>query len=183
MPKIIGIKERQDKAYTPEKEPAMENTETTAAETPAPKESTIEGIEEFFIEQGNLIETQIKSEIYDHCPVCTAATEFLVGLSKMIEDSLKTLDHERDAIRAVAGNDKAEHEIKLNSLFRLKRDLAWYDTARAALANLLQAGHEPENVMRSHPELIVSKTQKRVLRSGKHRKQIAKESRRKNRTR
>lgn len=151
------------------------DTTTTEPINDPPKELTIDSIEAFFIEQGTLIETQLKSEPYDNCPVCSAAKEFLEGLGKMLESSLTILDIERNAQEATRDYQSTD------SLRRLKRDLEWYDMARSALANLLQSGHAPERVMRSHPELIISKTQKRTLKSGKHRKQIAKESRRKNR--
>jgi len=170
MPKIIGIKDRIDRTYTPPEDHMDENTATQ------PQQLTVEAIEEFFISQGNLIEGQLKAEdVYKHCPVCAAAKEFLAGMGKMLEASLRTLEVERNAMEAT--RDYAG----IDSLARLKRDVEWYDLARTGLAGLLQAGHIPERVMRQHPDLAVTKHQKREIRSGKHRRQLARDARRQGR--
>lgn len=154
-----------------------ENTETTQepetdASADLPKGLDVESIEGFFVDQGNLIEAQIKAEESSHisCSVCTAITGFLKSLLVMIEQSLKTVDEMRT-------NEKPSVAI----LVFLQRDLAWYTMARESLKNLLQAGHKPEIVMKAHPELIITKSQRREFKSGKNKRQIAKASRRKNR--
>ena len=175
MPKIISIRPSKQEFCNLEKV-AVETAETKPEETTATKEPTIESIEEFFIEQGNLIEAQLKAEdAYPGCPVCSRGKEVLTSLRRILESSLRTLDSERKIEESARGyNDK-------DSLTRLKRDLEWYDIAKTALGNMFQAGHATKSVMSSHPDLAVSKTQKRQIRSGKHRKQIAKASKRKNR--
>jgi hypothetical protein len=182
MPKIIGIKPHRQQPYTPENT-AVETTDAKTEETTEQKtEPTIESIEEFFIEQGNLIEAQLKAEdAYPGCPVCSRGKGILESLKRILESSLRTLDSERDAEKDATGDGEAKQDIRINSLNRLKNDLAWYDLARTALGNMFQAGHATRNVMSAHPDLAVSKTQKRQIRSGKHRKQIAKASKRKNR--
>ena len=158
----------------------METTETkpeeTTAEPTQTKELTIESIEEFFIEQGNLIEAQLKAEdAYTNCPVCSRGKEVLESLRRVLESSLRTLDSERKVEESTREYSNKE------SLAKLKRDMEWYDIARTALGNMIQAGHATKDVMSAHPELAVSKAQKRQIQSGKHKKQISKESRRKNR--
>lgn len=172
MAKIIGTEERTERAYNPE-----ETVESNENETPeTPRELTVEAIEEFFIQQGNLIEGQLKAEdVYKNCPVCAAAKNFLAKMGAMLEDSLRRLELERnmeEAAHSYTGSD---------SLDRLKRDNEWYDLARSALIGLLQAGHMPNKVMHQHPDLVVTKHKRRSMKSGKHRRQLAREARRNNR--
>lgn len=176
MPKIIGIKEGIEKPYNPED--AVERNENNTPETPAAM--TIDAIEAFFIQQGNLIEGQLKAEdAHKNCPVCAAAKEFLASMGKMLESSLRRLDETRKiSEHASMAEDSTNYAV---AFALLKRDNEWYDLARTALINLLQSGHKPEGVMRQHPELAVTKHQKREIRSGKHRRQLAREARRNNR--
>jgi len=184
MPKIIGTKPRRQESVDPEKI-IVETTETKPEEATAeekPAELTIESIEEFFIDQGNLIEGQLKAEnAYPGCPVCSRGKEALTALGRMLESSLKDLDERRQLSQGATFTSDPETD-KLVLLNILKRDMEWYDAARTMLGNMFQAGHATRDVMSSHPDLVVSKAQKRKIRSGKHKKQIAKESRRKNRS-
>ena len=176
MPRIIGVKERTEKPNNPED--SVERNENDTPETPAAM--TIDAIEAFFIQQGNLIEGQLKAEdVHKNCPVCAAAKEFLASMGKMLESSLRRLDETRkNSDHAGMAEDSQGYAI---TLALLRRDNEWYDLARTALVNLLQSGHRPGAVMSQHPELAVTKHQKREIRSGKHRRQLAREARRNNR--
>jgi hypothetical protein len=187
MPKIIGIKPRRHEFHNLERhimpnvdETTKKRIEEAASPEDQPRELTIDSIGAFFIEQRNLIEAQLKAEdAYAHCPVCSRTREFLRALGRLLESALQDLDKTREILEDASLNENSTG--RAITLARLKRDLEWYDIARTALANLLHAGHNTKDVMSVHPELAVSKTQKRQFRLGKHRKQIAKESRRKNR--
>lgn len=176
MPRIIGIKPHIFKDYDLGKE-AMETTETK--ETATTEEPTIESIKQYLVDQGNYLEAQIKSEPYEHCPVCAVSKEFMKELCRMIEAMI--IDIEERQKLAEGAEFPGPEGGSIVELHNLKRELQWYELSKTAMSHMAQAGHMPERVMRQHPELVVSKAQKRKIRSGKHKKQIAKESRRKNR--
>ena len=185
MPKIIGAKPRRQESVDLEKI-IMESAETketkpeeAATASDKPNETTIESIEEYLIDQGNFFEAQIKSELHDRCPVCAVAKAFMQELCRKIEDMLRDIE-ERRRLSEGAEFQNPEGD-RLTELHHLKRELQWYELSKVALSHLDQAGHDTKDVMSAHPDLVVSKAQKRKIRSGKHKKQISKESRRKNR--
>lgn len=178
MPKIIGIRPRIQRFVDLEKM-AMETAETKPEETAVNEEPTIESIKQYLTDQGNYLEVQIKSEPYEHCPVCAVAKEFMEELCRMIEAIILGIE-ERQKLSESA-EFPAPEGGSFVELQNLKQELQWYELSKTAMSHMAQAGHMPESVMRQHPELVVSKAQKRKIRSGKHKKQIAKESRRKNR--
>jgi hypothetical protein len=181
MPKIIGTKPQRQESVDLERI-IMESTETKPEEATAeekPAELTIESIEEYLIDQGNFLEVQIKSEPHKLCPVCAATKAFMEELCRMIADTLRGIEESR---RLSEGAEFPDPEgDRLTELHHLKRELQWYELSKVAMSHLVQAGHATRDVMSAHPELVVSKAQKRKIRSGKHKKQISKESRRKNR--
>jgi hypothetical protein len=155
----------------------METTEMEPEKTATDQSGqiTIESIENYFIGQGNLIEAQITAEnVYPSCPVCSKGQRALITLRDALRDSLQTVDKMQ---ACTDQTPKSPEEI----LAFLKRDLGWYEIAKMNLGNMLQAGHHTRDIMSAHPELAVSKAQKRKIRSGKHLKQLAKRSRQKNR--
>ena len=176
MPKIIGIKPQIQKFVDLEKI-AME-TNPEESNTPQTEKSppTNQEIEEYFTLQGELIESHLHDGgAYPNCPVCTHAKKSLEEIVGLLQASVLELDKAKE-------HDLQNGTTSTSGVYdRMRCEIPWFELAKSISLAMAQSGHMPESVMRQHPELVVSKAQKRKIRSSKHKKQIAKESRRKNR--
>ena len=131
-------------------------------------ELTVDSIEQFFIDEGQWIEAQIKAETgaYKNCPVCSQMANIFMSFAGALEDVLKALDKMRD--------DKVDEKLILEFL---RRDRAWYLTSKNITMTLFEHGHLPRNVINAHRELHSLAAAKKLQRS----KRSARKKNRKNR--
>jgi hypothetical protein len=178
MPKILGTKDRIDRCYNPtEKGPqTMDTPEEKITPEPEKRPPTVQEIEEYFTTQGELIEAQLHDGgAYPNCPVCTHAKQSLEGIVKLLRASLTALDEAKEA-------DFKDGTIStIGAYDRMRTELPWFELAKSIALVMTQAGHIPEKVMNQHPALAISRGQKRVIKSSKHKRQLARAARRNNR--
>ena len=126
-----------------------------------------EDLENFFIEEGQWLEGQLKSEDYEGCPVCSHMVECLKHLHEHLQDIFKATD-------ALQEEDRKPEAISLMSISKL-----WYLLYKEDFLEFIRVAHLPDKVMKAHPETAISKGQKRKIRSGKNlRKHARKRARR-----
>jgi hypothetical protein len=178
MPKIIGIKERIYRTYNPEDDMDTPETtpKTTAPEAAEKRPPTIAEVETYFALQAQLIEAQLHDGgAYQNCPVCTHAKNSLKEIVKLLRASISNLNEATDTDRREGTISRlAVHE-------RMLAELPWFELAKSITLAMAQSGHMPAKVMNQHPELVVTKHEKRAMKSGKHRRKLAREARRQNR--
>jgi hypothetical protein len=132
---------------------------------------TEEELENFFIEEGQWIEEQLKAEDYEGCPVCSQMVECLKNLHKHLQVVMEETDSLRD--------EDAMPTPFMNWFMRYNKK--WYLLYKEDMLSLLQTAHLPHKVMKAHPELAISKAKKRKIRSGKNLRKAERAARKKNR--
>ena len=127
---------------------------------------TNEELEDFFTEEGQWIEEQLKAEDYEDCPVCSQMVECLKHLHNDTQEMLMAADRIQEEIEGEVGKEEAKTLMAISKV--------WYLLHKEDMLALLQAAHLPNTVMKAHPELAISKMQKRKIRSGKNLRKAAK---------
>jgi hypothetical protein len=181
MPKIIGTKERTDRTYNPEDdvsttENGTDTHEAEAEKTEEKRPPTITEVENHFNLQAQLIEAQLHDgNAYEHCPVCAYSRKAREEIMKLLRTSLSDLNEatEKDRLEGTTSH--------LVVYRRMIDELPWIGLASSITAAMMQAGHQPNKIMNQHPDLIVTKHERRAAKSGKHKRQLAREARRHNR--
>jgi hypothetical protein len=148
----------------------MENQEQAAEVTDGP--ATYDQLEEYFIQEGQWLEGQAncEAETYNKCPICSGLPNVFKIMAQAIQGSLEKADKML--------NDGHSSEEAADFLAQEK---TWYELTKTITSELVELSHKPEQIMRAHPELAVTKATRRQIKSGKNRRKMAKESRRKNR--
>ena len=136
--------------------------EQGVAEPPAADENaetTIDSIEQFFIDEGQWLDGQISSNagVHKNCPVCVMTEIALQSLSGALKDALENLD-------------KLQKDLQCDLPFQsdsiildtLKRDRAWYLLTKEISIALCTQGHAPRNVINAHPEFRSMAATKRI---------------------
>jgi hypothetical protein len=134
---------------------------------------TYDQLEEFFIEEGQWLEGQIAEEQQTHqsCPLCSGLPNVFRMLIQAARDALENAD---------SMMEKGYSEQRV--IGQLLREKVWYETIKGVINEMFQIGHKPGAIMNAHPELAISKGKRRQIRSGKHKRKMAREARRKNRS-
>ena len=149
---------------------AMEQQDDVAAPGEPEYESdlTIDSIEQFLTDEGEWLEGQIEADTgaYKNCPLCSQMPDVFRSFAGALQDALEALDKMRD--------DGVDEKLILEFL---RRDRAWYLTAKNVAMMLFEQGHAPRNVINSHPELHSLAAAKRLQNS----KRSARKKHRKNR--
>lgn len=125
-------------------------------------DKSYDDLENFFIEEGQWLEGQIKSEDYEGCPVCIHTVKCLDRLRKHLQDLMEAID-------ALQDEDRKPEAISLMNISKL-----WYLSYKEDMLEFIRVAHLPDKVMKAHPELAISKMQKRKIRSGKNLRKHAK---------
>jgi len=146
-----------------------EQTEQKTEETPEEpiNLNDYDDLENFFIEEGQWIEEQLKAEDYENCPACDHMVECLKHLHHELQQAMEAADQ----IKEKSGETRASGVLNICRV--------WYLLYKEDFLSFLQAAHEPHKIMKAHPELAISKAQKRKIRSGKNMRKHAKKRKRK----
>jgi len=128
-------------------------------------------IDEAIQEEGEWLEGQVSTElgVYASCPVCKRQQEGLAVLLKNMEEIAEFLSENEDKFSPEA----------IEAIWLVYNH--GYLTAKEFNLQIFKLAHEPHRVMKAHPELAITKGQRRQITSGKNRRKMARESRRKNR--
>lgn len=132
---------------------------------------TDEELESFFIEEGQWLEEQLKAENYEGCPACSQMVECLKNLHKHLQLVMEETDslREEDTMPTPFMNWFMHYNKK------------WYLLYKEDFLSFVKYAHQPDKVMKAHPELAISKMQKKKIRTDKKFRKSQRAARKRNR--